>query len=102
MAAAGIVLLLLGFRKEMTRYIQKETVPVVNETAQEIKPAIAAMASAVKEGISERRVCECGAENGAESKFCRVCGKPLAKACPQCGAELPADSAFCDKCGKKL
>jgi hypothetical protein len=63
----------------------------------------------------------CGAENPAEAKFCKTCGKPMAAAppappieepaaepppatiaCPSCGAENPGGGKFCKGCGKSL
>ena len=56
---------------------------------------------------SGRIVCpHCGAENRADARFCRKCGRPLEekvrKVCPSCGSEVDPDDAFCPHCGKKL
>src|SRR4051794_39192581 len=44
----------------------------------------------------------CDAENRAGARFCRECGKPLARACPACGSAVGADQRFCDACGQCL
>lgn len=46
----------------------------------------------------------CGAEVGAEDKFCPVCGVPTAEKkrpnfCMHCGSRLSADDRFCAGCG---
>ena len=51
---------------------------------------------------------DCGQENGADSKFCRICGSALATGapvpltCADCGQENEADSKFCRACGSAL
>lgn len=35
-------------------------------------------------------------------KFCKACGRPLRKTCPDCGSTAETDSVFCGNCGKKL
>ena len=58
-------------------------------------------------GSSGRIVCpHCGAENRADARFCRKCGRPLEekvrKVCPSCGSEVDPGDAFCPHCGTKL
>ncbi len=43
----------------------------------------------------------CGLENRADAKFCRDCGSPLARTCPN-GHPVPAEARFCDECGAAL
>lgn len=57
MLFVGIVCLTFGFRKEITRYVKNESVPVINEAGEELQPAVRAVTRAVKEGLTE--------ENGA-------------------------------------
>ncbi len=51
---------------------------------------------------------DCGQENGADSKFCRICGSALATGapvpltCADCGQENEAGSKFCRACGSAL
>ena len=46
---------------------------------------------------------ECGALVAEDAKFCKECGKPMAKAgsvkCPKCGHANPQDAKFCKECG---
>ena len=96
--------LTFGFRKEITRYVKNESVPVINEAGEELQPAVRAVTRAVKEGLTEENgvCCDCGAVNGKGSKFCKECGKPLAAICPACDEENAAGSKFCNHCGKQL
>lgn len=99
----GIFLLLLSFQRAIASYAKNEAVPVVNETAKEIAPAVQAIAGAARGGLEEGIVCPaCGAKNDAGAKFCDNCGKPLCKTCPACGEKNDADAKFCDGCGSKL
>ena len=51
---------------------------------------------------------DCGQENGADSKFCSICGSALATGapvpltCADCGQENEAGSKFCRACGSAL
>ena len=100
MLGIGGMFCLMGFRKEITRYVKNETVPVINETGQEIRPAISAIAGAVKN--AEGNICpHCGNPNDETAKFCRHCGAELSVVCPSCGEKVKAGK-FCDKCGKLL
>ncbi len=99
----GITCLTFGFRKEISRYVKNESVPVLNEASEELKPVMRAMGQAVKEGYSDSIVCkECGERNDADNKFCKACGKPLTKLCAACGTGNDQDSKFCKNCGKPL
>lgn len=112
----GLMLLTWGNRREIGRYVKNEVVPVVNDAADELKPAITSVVNAVKEGVKEvggsiskeqreeqGRVCpSCGALNQAENKFCDKCGTRLFKICPVCGAKQDGDDAYCGECGSKL
>lgn len=105
---AGIICLIFGFKKEIGMYIKNESVPVINEAAGDLKPAIKSVVSAVKEGLNGEekqsdRVCShCGKSNDGNHAFCSFCGKPLGKTCPVCGAQQEYGDAFCGKCGAKL
>ncbi len=44
------------------------------------------------------RCSNCGTENRAGAKFCRVCGNSLSLTCPN-GHPVEAGSRFCDECG---
>jgi len=46
----------------------------------------------------------CGAQMGAQAKFCIECGSkatPTTVKCSGCGNEFPAESKFCQECGQK-
>lgn len=99
----GLGFTIMGFKKEIARYVKNESVPIINEASEEITPAVKAVASAVKSVNSESRKCPvCGAENENDSNFCSECGAKLRIICPACGEELRTDSRFCDKCGYRL
>lgn len=104
--AVGFSIISFAFKREITRYVKNESVPVINETGKEIAPAVRDIASAVKEGLTENATneirCSCGTLNNKNSKFCKGCGKSLVSSCPHCGQEIPADSVFCNHCGSKL
>lgn len=47
----------------------------------------------------------CGAELGADARFCDNCGAPApppARFCGECGGELEPDSTFCSLCGARV
>lgn len=103
--AIGCSMLTMGFRREINTYVKNESVPVINEAAGELHPAIGDVISAAREAqnAEETAVCPaCGERNEKGSKFCKGCGKPLRSVCPACGKDIPSDSAFCNHCGAKL
>lgn len=102
MTAIGLMLTLVGFNREVSRYMKNEQVPVANEMGEEISPAIKAVASAVKSTEEKSRCPYCGAETEKDSKFCPECGKQLKKTCSSCGETVDGDSKYCDNCGAKL
>lgn len=98
----GVSLCGFGFRREVTRYIKNESVPVINEAGEELKPAIGSVVKAINENDAAENLCpECGKPNDDGAAFCRHCGKPLFITCPKCGEKVRR-GAFCDKCGAKL
>lgn len=100
----GGMLLSLSYHREIAQYMEKEHAPVINEAARDMSPAVKTVASAVKEGLSNgnKRICTCGAENDADSIFCKSCGKRLVNTCSACGAVVPSDAEYCHKCGHKI
>lgn len=113
----GIMLLQIGFRREISNYMKNEGVPVINDAAQELKPAVKAVTEAVKETVKDENakgenngtqteqptVCpSCGKENQPKNNFCDGCGAQLYKVCPKCGARQEVGDAFCGNCGCKL
>lgn len=102
MIAIGLMITVIGFNREMARYMKNEKVPVVNEMGEEITPAVKAVASAVKSTEEKPRCPYCGAETEKDSMFCPECGKQLKKTCSSCGETVDGDSKYCDNCGIKL
>ena len=100
----GIGLTLSSFSQNIARYVKNEQIPVLNELAQDISPAVQTYAASVKEGFTadEKTVCECGASNDSTAKFCSNCGKALQKACVSCGKQLTMQDKFCPECGTKV
>ena len=114
----GVVLLIFGCRKEIMTFTKNEVVPVVNDAAEELTPAIKSVVGAVKDSLKDENssknekqekseksgtVCpKCGSLNQPENKFCDKCGTQLFKICPACGARQDGDDVFCGECGAKL
>ena len=101
----GASLLGVGFKREVMKYMEKESAPVVNEAAKDMAPAVKTVAAAVKEAVSgseKGKTCACGCENEADGKFCKNCGAPLECVCAHCGASVATDSMYCAQCGAKL
>ena len=74
--AVGMMFCLTGFRREISRYMKNESVPVVNEAGKEITPAISAIAGAAKS--ADATICpHCGKTNSDGAKFCESCGVRL-------------------------
>ena len=105
MLGFGAMMLSLGFKREFSKYIKNETVPVINEAGQEIAPAVSAVAKAAKINTGEKEESDscpfCGKTNGDGAQFCRHCGSRLYIRCPNCGESVKYGS-YCDKCGAKL
>ena len=110
MIGLGAGLLVFSYKKEIGRYIKNESVPVINEAAEELKPAVKSVVSAVREGIKgdadedkKEFVCpHCGKVNLDDGAFCSFCGKPMQKTCPICGAKQSGENVYCGKCGTRL
>lgn len=106
MTGVGFMLITIGCRREINSYMAHESAPVINEMAQDVKPAVKAVAEAVseaKEDETATSVCPvCGKQNQPENNFCDECGASLYKVCTNCGARQDADDKFCGNCGAKL
>ncbi len=100
----GLGITFTAFRREIATYHKNESAPVINEFAEDIKPAVQSVASAVREtAAAQDAICpNCGEKNDADAKFCKNCGAALRKVCPDCGEQNDADAKFCKSCGKSL
>ncbi len=100
----GLGITFTAFRREIATYHKNESAPVINEFAEDIKPAVQSVASAVREtAAAQDAICpDCGEKNDADAKFCKNCGAALRKVCPDCGEQNDADAKFCKSCGKSL
>lgn len=118
----GGTLLSFGFRKEFMMYGKNEAVPVINQAAHDVTPAVQTIVSAVNEvkksdeknfGVNESStpgttdenfiVCpDCGHKNSDGARFCSACGKSLESFCPNCKQKVDKSDKFCPNCGKKL
>ena len=99
----GLGITVTAFRREIATYQKNESAPVINEFAEDIKPAVQSVASAVRETAAQDAICpNCGEKNDADAKFCKNCGAALRKVCPDCGEQNDADAKFCKSCGKSL
>lgn len=99
----GLGITFTAFRREIATYHKNESAPVINEFAEDIKPAVQSVASAVRETAAQDAICpDCGEKNDADAKFCKNCGAALRKVCPDCGEQNDADAKFCKSCGKSL
>lgn len=100
----GLGITFTAFRREIATYHKNESAPVVNEFAEDIKPAVQSVASAVREtAAAQDAICpNCGEKNDTDAKFCKNCGAALRKVCPDCGEQNDADAKFCKSCGKSL
>ena len=96
----GLGITFTAFRREIATYHKNESAPVINEFAEDIKPAVQSVASAVRETAAQDAICpDCGEKNDADAKFCKNCGAALRKVCPDCGEQNDADAKFCKSCG---
>ena len=100
MFAAGLSMLLWGFRREIAQYTNNEVTPVAGEAISDLTPAVSDMVRATRE--SGEPCPHCGEKNPAGANFCNACGAPLSHRCAACGAENEPGAKFCGNCGKPL
>lgn len=99
--AFGGMLLLLGFKREISTYVKNEATPVFNEMGRDIQPGIQSIANATRGQLD--KVCpRCGRRNDHDAAFCAACANKLANVCPYCRQNNPADAAYCKSCGRTL
>ncbi len=95
---AGSVCLSTGYRREMMRYGKNETMPIIKETAPEVKEIIDGLLNK-NEIVKCQR---CGEINSNKAKFCSGCGVELKITCKACGEKIESDDNYCNKCGARL
>ena len=100
LVGVGAACLAFALRGNIARYVKNENMPVVKEIGREITPTVRDIANAV---LDDNNVCPyCGTSNDGNAKYCKKCGKAIAKVCPSCGQTVDGDSDFCNHCGKKI
>lgn len=93
---------LIGIGAAITRWAWLG--PAATYAAQETAPAVAIATRAVLGEIRRPgpACAACRAENAPDARYCKACGRSLARACAACGGTSAADARFCDDCGKPL
>lgn len=98
----GFSLSAFAYRREVARYLKNDSIPIINEASEELKPSFKNIASAFNDGKNDTKCCpKCGQKVDDESKFCTNCGTPLTIICPNCHTEVEPGK-FCSNCGKPL
>lgn len=99
----GLMLTLVGYKRETMKYMKDESMPVYKESYHDLKPELVDFVSTLK-GENKVIICpRCKQENDDDHKFCKFCGEPLTdKRCPYCNAILDGDASFCTSCGKRI
>lgn len=118
----GMGMISFSYQREVARYMKNEHAPVVNETAEDVSPAIHTATKTIKDAWSDInstssngakthetnnsrknvKCAKCGAINDENSKFCSECGASLKKVCRHCRNEVECDDKFCNNCGQRL
>ena len=92
-----------AYRKEVNTYLKNESIPVVKEAYQDIKPEFKDLVDTIKGNDKDVITCSrCGAQNDSNNKFCNQCGNSLTVSCPLCHTTIEKDSKYCPHCGTKL
>lgn len=91
LASIGMKLTGIGYLKEATKYIAKESSPAAQITTTAIRSAI----------LDDDIPCpSCSTPIEPDSKFCSNCGVQIGGlACEACNAQLQPDDRFCGGCG---
>jgi predicted nucleic acid-binding Zn ribbon protein len=90
----GMKLTGIGYLKEATKYVAKESAPAAQITTTAIRSAI----------LDDDIPCpSCAVPIEPDSKFCSHCGTQVAgRACPSCNASIKPDARFCSDCGESI
>ena len=99
----GLMLLLIGYNREISTYFKDEGIPVIKEGYQDLRPEVEDVVSIIK-GEQNEKVCSyCNTKNNYNSSYCKNCGKPIGSiVCPKCGKKIDIDSRFCSHCGHEI
>jgi len=90
----GMQLTGVGFLKQTTKYVAKESAPAAQITTTAIRSAL----------LDDDIPCpSCATPIEPDSKFCSNCGFKVAKMnCPSCNASIDTNARFCSDCGQAL
>ncbi|MHA7813696.1 MAG: zinc ribbon domain-containing protein [Phycisphaerales bacterium] len=91
MASIGMKLTGVGYLKEATKYVAKESAPAAQITTTAIRSAI----------LDDDVPCpSCATPIEPDARFCAQCGLRIAEVhCPSCDATIQPDARFCSDCG---
>lgn len=94
LASIGMKLTGIGYLKEASKYVAKESAPAAQITTTAIRSAI----------LDDDIPCpSCAVPIEPDSKFCSHCGTQVAgRACPSCNASIMPDARFCSDCGESI
>ncbi|MFG0246225.1 MAG: zinc ribbon domain-containing protein [Phycisphaerales bacterium JB052] len=94
LTSIGMKLTGIGYLKEATKYVAKESAPAAKITTTAIRSAI----------LDDDIPCPtCSTPIEPDSKFCSNCGASVAAMrCPVCNAMTKADARFCSDCGHAI
>jgi len=97
-AAAGGVMLKLGYMGSIARYVAEEGAPVVADTVNYMgtntREGVHALTESVTSGIRD------GLKDGDATV--ETPATPTERTCPRCQGRNPAGSRFCNQCGREL
>ena len=90
----GMKLTGIGYMREATKYVAKESAPAAQITTTAIRSAI----------LDDDIPCpSCATPIEPNSKFCSQCGIKVGDlSCPSCNASIEADARFCSDCGHTM
>ena len=94
MASIGMKLTGIGYLKEASKYVAKESAPAAQITTTAIRSAI----------LDDDIPCpSCATPIEPDSRFCSQCGVNVAYIrCPSCDASIQSDARFCSDCGHAI
>ena len=103
MVGFGGMLTSVGYKREITKYMKDESMPIVKETYQDLRPELKDVVSMFKGEEKDVTCSYCGTKNDYNARYCKSCGREIKDIrCPHCGNLIDADSRFCSYCGKEV